>query len=255
MARVFTIRWVKVSAPGVHHLLSRQFPELRAIISLLVPPCVFMAKAAHAEHQRGAPPLSIAREHVTRDASPEDECRRASVSAKRRKVERRLPRVASRLASDVDIVEGRKRDLLVIPDLKTVTKNREAAPDAATAPLPADGRALDNKGAPLVDWMRGAIHIPGIGIDATTGLSGRVKKSTADRKCDNPGYCPDGVLGDARRGPSLAAVSAAAYTVSALSVGLGAYLVLSTDPHTGAQTSLATDLIHNGAVVRVSRRW
>jgi hypothetical protein len=155
----------------------------------------------------------------------------------------------------VEVAEGRNQEVVLPAGAEIWSPSVVQAPAAAMAASPADTNPGDHDWKHVVGWVAGGLGIAGIGLGASTGLANQPKKSTADRKCDNPATCMDGRYAGPHGSPSLAAVSATGWVIGAAGLSAAAFLLLSNDHKTGKQTMLAADMFRGGAGLHVSRRF
>ena len=127
----------------------------------------------------------------------------------------------------------------------------------ATSEVDVRDQPTSSGGDPTLGYVIGGVGVAGLALGTVTGIMALGKAKTADEHCwDSPAQGCDQEGADANRsGKPLATVSTVGFVVGAVGVGVGAYFLLSSDDHGGAETALVTRGSALGAEVSLVHRF
>ena len=120
---------------------------------------------------------------------------------------------------------------------------------------PAGASVSTEQSSPTLGYVVGGIGVAGLVVGGVTGVMVLGKKSTVDDNCDANKICNREGADAADAGRTLGTVSTIGFVVGAVGVGLGAYLVLSSDNKEQPRTMLAPAVAPDGGRVSFLHRF
>mgnify|MGYP003778339853 CR=1 FL=1 len=144
----------------------------------------------------------------------------------------------------IELAEKESRELEVGPGEPT------AAGESVAADTAPQGSSRATWG-----WVIGGVGLAGLVAGSVTGFMVLDKKKTVDANCDSNKLCTPAGTDAADSGKALAPWTTAGLLAGVAGVGLGAYLILSSDTASGRQAVLRASPVAGGAQLNWSRTW
>ncbi len=152
----------------------------------------------------------------------------------------------------VTLGEGEHRTLQVSAGVAVAS----TAPGSAPGQAPGSDHGVGGgSGKRTAGYVVGGIGIAGVAVGAVTGLMVLGKKSVVDNNCDADKRCNQTGVDAASSGKTLGVVSTTGFIVGAVGIGIGTWLVLSSDDQGEANSALVASPTLGGANLTWLRRF
>jgi hypothetical protein len=149
---------------------------------------------------------------------------------------------------EVSVVEGESKNLALAPGEVSPAKPTDATAAATQAPPPAT-EAAGKSSTKTIGFIVGGVGLLAIAASLTAGALAISAQNTIEEECDNK-RCTDEGLQAGDRGRTLTTIANIAAAVGVAGLGVGAYLVLTSNSST-PETTASTPARVNGAVLGV----
>jgi hypothetical protein len=100
-----------------------------------------------------------------------------------------------------------------------------------------------------------SLSVAGIGLGTGPAPITHAAKRDLDRRCENAQRVCSNDRNATSGGASLAELSPLGWLVGALNVGIGTYLLITSDRRTGSATSIGADFYKGGGGLKIRRQW
>jgi len=151
---------------------------------------------------------------------------------------------------------GRRERTVAVTLSETERREIEVEPGEpsggdASSPIGAKGGSSRS----TVGWVVGGVGLAGLVVGSVTGAMLLGKKKTVDDNCNADKLCTQAGTDAAESGRSLAPWTTAGLIVGVAGIGVGAYLVLTSDSGNGTQTAISASPVAGGMQLKWDRTW
>jgi hypothetical protein len=150
----------------------------------------------------------------------------------------------------VALKEGERRELVLDAGAADAGAASYEAPEVMPPPTADASTASAGSSSRTLGFVIGGLGAAGLVVSLVAGAQALSDKSTVDDNCTN-GRCNQAGLDAADSGKTWITVSNVAFVAGAVGVGVGAFLILSSDSKRGTETALGPHVLPGGGALRL----